>query len=152
MWAAARAAALATALATGPSAALSHAAIVQAAPVQAVAVHATYDTGEPMAEAQITVFAPDNPAEPWLRGIADGEGRFVFVPDPIPGRWAIQARTAGHGAMAYVTLDAEAAEAAPLVVAAIAGGGIDPLQRWVMAAAVIWGFVGTAIYFRRRRG
>lgn len=149
MWRTARALALTAALAA-PTAALPHAATVEAAPAQGIAVTAAYDTGAPMAQAQITVFAPDNPAEPWARGIADDNGRFAFIPDPIPGRWTVQARTAGHGAVAHVVLDDTVVGAAPVAMIVASAGGIDPLQRWIMAAAVVWGFVGTALYFRRR--
>jgi hypothetical protein len=43
--------------------------------------------------------------------------------------------------------DTASGEGLPLSVAAMPG---TALQRGVMAACVIWGFVGTALYFRRR--
>ncbi len=134
-------------LLTGP--AFGHGAFMDVSGVRAVEIHARYDTGAPMADAQVLVYAPDNPAEPWLRAVADSEGRFVFVPDDRPGRWAIQARQAGHGAMNYFTLEDEGG--ASVAVTASASGQIDLLQRTVMIASVVWGCIGTALYFRRRR-
>ncbi len=51
-------------------------------------VRARFDTGEPMAFADVKVFAPDAPNEAWLESTTDPEGRFVFVP-PRPGVWRI---------------------------------------------------------------
>lgn len=142
---------LGAALALAPALAAAHGALVEATPVDAVAVVAVYDTGEPMAGAQIAVFAPDDPMTPWLRGVADDAGGFVFVPGPQAGRWTVQARHAGHGAVAHVlrgvTESGPSAAAMPVAAASRLG---TPVQRGVMAACVIWGLVGTALYFRRR--
>ena len=45
-----------------------------------IEIVASYDSGEPMAGAQVVVYAPDNPSSPWLTGVCDDEGRFSFVP------------------------------------------------------------------------
>lgn len=180
----AAAAAAATASCLLPTLAQAHGALLEQRTVPAIAVRAMYDTGEPMKTAQITVYAPNDPAKPWLTGKADPEGHFRFVPDPaIPGQWTIQAREAGHGALIYVTLGSEqAAPAADATVAAAdttttatANSGASasphapavstasttvrpgtsasahsPLQRWVMVACVVWGFIGTALFFTRK--
>jgi nickel transport protein len=131
-----------------PAAAAAHGALVEYRPAPGVVVQALYDTGQPMAGAQITVFAPDNPARPWLAGTADDQGRFAFVPDPeLPGAWAVQARLAGHGAMAHIDL----APTEPGAEVAVAPGAPGTGQRWIMALAVIWGFIGTALFFARRK-
>ncbi|MFU8794948.1 MAG: carboxypeptidase regulatory-like domain-containing protein [Dethiobacteria bacterium] len=110
-----------------------------------IEVTARYDSGGPMAGAQVAVFAPGSPAEPWLTGVCDSSGRFFFVPDPaIPGLWEVQVRLAGHGGLIRIEL---------------AEGNIEPsrstgfsgLQILIMAAAVIWGFVGTALFYSRKR-
>ena len=132
-------------LLAGPAAA--HGAFVDVASVEAVGIAARYDTGEIMASAQVSVFAPDNPAEPWLTGVTDAQGRFVFMPDDRPGRWAIQVREAGHGAMGYVEVGAS--EADSVILTSSAGSGTSLAQRLLMVACVLWGCVGTALYFRR---
>ena len=72
-----------------------------------VELSAEFDTGEPMAEAQVTIYAPEDPLTPWLTGTADAEGRYVFVIDPeMPGIWDIQCRKAGHGDMVHLQLEA----------------------------------------------
>lgn len=132
-----------------PGTAMSHAAFVQADEVQAVRVEGRYETGEPMAGAQVTVFAPDNAAEPWQQGQTDAAGVFLFVPDDQPGRWAVRLRQAGHGGMAY--LDIAADTTAPLVLTTARAAAPSPVQKTVMAACVVWGCIGTALYFRRTR-
>lgn len=111
----------------------------------AIEIIARYDTGEPMAEAQVAVFAPGTPAEPWLTGLCDQSGRFYFVPDPqMPGLWEVQVRQAGHGGLIRVEVGENGA--GPPVT-----GGFSFAQRILMAAAVVWGLVGTAFFFSRRR-
>ncbi len=130
-------------LAAGPAA--GHGAFVDVTETRAVAIDARYDTDEPMAKAQVTVFAPDDPAKPWRVGQTDTAGRFVFMPDDRAGRWAIQVRQAGHGAMGYVDVGA----AAGMTLTSSATAGLAPMQRLLMVACVAWGCIGTALYFRR---
>lgn len=157
-----------------PALAHAHGALLEQQTVPGIAVRAMYDTGEPMKTAQITIYAPNDPAKPWLTGKADPQGRFRFVPDPaIPGQWTIQAREAGHGALIYVTVGGSdntpatasasaasgaaaahavpAAPAVPIAQSTTSSHAHSPLQRWVMVACVVWGFVGTALFFARKR-
>ena len=110
----------------------------------AVEVLAAYDTGEPMAGGQVAVYAPDDPSTPWLTGVCDEDGRFTFTPDPSrPGTWDVQVRQSGHGDMVHIPIGEGTAMAG--------GTGYTPLQIVLMAACVVWGFVGTALFFSRRR-
>ena len=97
-----------------PTGAQAHGAKLEYTLAPAISVQARYEAGEPMTSAQVTVYAPNDPAKPWLTGKTDKEGRFTFAPDPaIPGEWAIQAREAGHGSMIHAMVgDASAAAAA----------------------------------------
>lgn len=126
----------------------AHGASVDATLVEAVTVQARYDTGAPMAEARVIVFAPDLPERPWLTGQTDAAGRFVFVPEASEGRWAIQVRQAGHGAMAHIAIGENPEGLLP---------DPTPSQTWaqrvLMVACVLWGCIGTALYARgARRG
>ena len=110
----------------------------------AVEVLAAYDTGEPMAGGQVAVYAPDDPSTPWLTGVCDEEGRFTFTPDPAkPGTWDVQVRQAGHGDMVHIPIGED--------VAMSGSTGYTPLQIVLMGACVVWGFVGTALFFSRGR-
>ena len=95
--------------------------------------------------AQVVVFAPDAPSTPWLTGVCDDEGRFTFTPDSEkPGTWDVQVRQAGHGDIVHIPVGGDT----------VVSGGTDDysvLQIVLMAGCVIWGGVGTALYFSRRR-
>jgi nickel transport protein len=136
---------IAALLLAGPAAA--HGAFVDMGTTEAVAIQARYDTGALMAGAQVSVFAPDNPAQPWLTGMTDADGRFVFVPDDRAGQWAVQVRQAGHGAMGYVTVGTDGAA----ITVTASRTGLSWAQRLLMVASVVWGCIGTALYFRRLR-
>lgn len=111
----------------------------------AIEVTARYDSGAPMAEAQVAVFAPGSPAEPWLTGSCDSDGRFFFLPDPeITGLWEVQVRQAGHGGLLRIEVDESG-------IGPVGSTGFTGPQTFIMTAAVIWGLIGTALYFSRRQ-
>ena len=110
-----------------------------------VEVVARYDTGGPMAGAQVVVYAPDDPGTPWLTGTCDDDGRFTFTPDSSKlGTWDVQVRLAGHGGMIHIPVGEG-------TVGTGGTGGYSVAQIVVMAVCVIWGIAGTALYFMRKR-
>lgn len=122
--------------------------------VQAIEIDAKFDTGEPMSEAQVTVYAPDNPSTPWLTATSDKNGKFVFAPDySKPGTWAIQLRKAGHGELINLPIAQDNATvnnlSARISKRQSTSRSFTPLQLILMGAAGIWGFIGTALYFSR---
>jgi nickel transport protein len=128
-----------------PAQALAHGVNIEYSSDVEIVIVAKYDTGTPMAGAQVAVYAPDDPTTPWLTGVCDDEGVFSFTPDTsIPGTWDVQVRLAGHGGIIHIPVGEGAAGSGGL-------GGYSWLQVAIMAACVIWGSVGTALYFRRRR-
>lgn len=133
-------------LAALPASALAHGVDLGFEKREGVEVVATFDAGTPMAGAQVAVFAPGEPAEPVMTGVCDENGRFFFVPDAgKPGIWEVRVRDAGHGGLLRV----EVAEDG--LATASAGAGFSVAQKAAMAAAVSWGFLGTALFFRRKR-
>jgi len=128
-----------------PINAYAHGAKIEYTVNMTIEIVATYDNGEPMAGAQVTVYAPDDPFTPWLTGVCDDEGRFSFIPDTSkPGIWDVQVRQAGHGDIVHIPIGEG-------TVGTGGTGGYTSLQIVLMAACVIWGSVGTALYFSRRR-
>lgn len=138
--------AVAVSLAVLPAPALAHGVDLSFEPRKGVEVVATYEAGTPMAGAQVAVFAPGEPAEPVMTGVCDENGRFFFVPDADkPGIWEVRVRDAGHGGLLRV-------EVAEDGLATSSGGtGLSLAQKAAMAVAVSWGFLGTALFFRRKR-
>jgi len=128
-----------------PVTAYAHGADIEYTVSTEVEIVATYDTGTPMDGGQVTIYAPDDPATPWDdpgTGLCDAEGKYTFTPDPaIPGTWYVQVSKARHGGDFYVNV-AEGSSG---------GGSLSALQIVLMAVCVAWGFVGTALYFKRRR-
>ncbi len=115
-----------------------------------IRVQAQYDTGEPMAEAQVIVYAPEQPAHPWLTATTDHAGVFQFVPDPAQlGTWAVQVRQAGHGAMLNLPVLPTETVSHQITVCT---NHLSRTQQWLMALAVVWGLIGTALFFYRQRG
>ncbi|GAB3689724.1 hypothetical protein GCM10028793_06330 [Nocardiopsis oceani] len=147
----------------------------------AVRIDAHYDTGEPMTDAQVSVYSPEDDSDPWMTGSVDAEGVFLFEPDET-GIWEVEVRQAGHGD----TVRVEVAEDAPPEEVELAepdeqptpesdeqpapepetgpgdsgsgdtasGAGpleASPLQMAVMGALAVWALVMTALYFARRK-
>lgn len=156
----------------------AHGAKLEYQPINGIEVRARYDSGEPMKAAQINIYAPDNPSEPWMTGTTDDEGRFVFTPDPSrPGTWEVMVRQAGHGDILAIPVTGDSAVTGDSQASGEAGDmGADPTaiaaeegnsaQRpaglanrneaptsgvplWVSMAAVVAGFIGTALFFAR---
>lgn len=150
--------------------AIAHGVVMKYQTTEAIVVQSAYDSGEPMANAQVTVYAPKSD-KPWLKGTTDANGRFVFTPDRAkPGSWNVKVRSAGHGntinvIVAKPTLkladdgqpQSEAvasrddSQSEPQLASVSDGAGYTPLQKGVMTAAIIWGCIGTALFFRRRK-
>ncbi len=126
----------------------AHAVVAGFSEVSGIEITAAYDNGQPMSGGQVIVFAPDNPARPWLATTLDEQGRFAFVPDyAVPGNWSVQVRQAGHGAMIHIPVDAAGLETSVAVSPQVFTG----LQLTLMIACVVWGFIGTALFFSRRK-
>ena len=68
----------------------------------------------------------------------------MFTPDSTkPGTWDVQVRQAGHGDMIHIPIGED--------LALTGTTGYTTLQIMLMGASVIWGFVGTALFFSYRR-
>lgn len=127
-----------------PAAAFGHGVEINYQTTKAIEITATYDTGEPVSEGQVIIYAPDNPSAPWATGKCDEKGRFTFAPDPSkPGTWDVQVRKAGHGGMIHIPVGEDE-------VAAGSTGYTTP-QIILMVASVTWGLIGTALFFSRRK-
>lgn len=115
---------------------------------KAVEIDAAFDTGAPMANAQITVYSPDGSTEPWLTGKADREGHFAFtLPPDQTGTWQVKVRQAGHGKILNIPVGTENAA----VEATVSSEPVSPMLRSLLGVVVVGGFVLTAILFSSRK-
>ncbi len=135
----------------GATPAIAHGSSVDFSLRQAVEITATYENGDPMDEAQVSIYAPDDPETPWQTGLTDGEGTFQFAPDQA-GQWDVKVRKAGHGNLVTIPINATTTEASVASVASVASGSspYSPAQKGMMAIAIVWGCVGTALFFTRK--
>jgi nickel transport protein len=143
---------------------LAHGAHIEYQPTESIQIQARYDSGEPMQGAQVMVYSPEDLSEPWTQGTTDDQGSFVFVPDPSqPGNWEVTVRQAGHGDIVAIPIgaaeevadgtesEAQAVEdvAAQPTAGLTSTAQLSPVQQGITIGAVIWGFVGTALFFAR---
>jgi nickel transport protein len=134
--------------------AFSHGTDLKYRNVEAMQIQATYDSGEPMSEANVTVYAPNDPETPWLIGNTDKNGYFLFIPDrSLAGNWDIKVRQSGHGSMTTIPISEIGSEIESVNVSRewSSQGSYSPLQKAVMAVMGIWGFIGTALYFSGKK-
>lgn len=135
-----------------PERAFAHGVNIEYRETSAITIQAKYDDGTPMANAQVVIYAPEDRATPWLKGTTDDAGNFSFVPDANQeniGDWDVKVRQSGHGDITSIPIsDGKLANVSSTPVLS-AGAGYSPSQKIVMAAAVGWGFLGTALFFSR---
>ena len=137
-----------------PKQVLAHGANIEYRQASAITIEAKYDDGTPMANAQVVIYAPSDRATPWLKGTTDESGNFTFVPDTNTenvGDWDIKVRQAGHGDITSIPITENLAENTANTQLSSDGSGYTSTQKVVMAAAGIWGFVGTALFFARSK-
>lgn len=155
---------------------LAHGTKISYKNTEAIVINAVYDTGEPMGKAQISVYAPDNSSQPWLTGTTDDQGRFLFQPDSKKsGNWEVKVRHLGHGGVVRVPITStvqtqeiqntqetqqpqqkttpDPSTPSQVVDVSQKSDNLEytPMQRGLMIASVIWGCVGTALFFSGRK-
>ncbi|MEL6928302.1 MAG: carboxypeptidase regulatory-like domain-containing protein [Cyanobacteria bacterium J06600_6] len=139
---------------SAPARVLAHGANIQYRETSAIAIQAKYDDGTPMANAQVVIYAPSDRATPWLKGETDSQGNFSFIPDSNPrnaGNWDIKVRQSGHGDITSIPINQNKSTNVSQTQIMSADAGYSATQKAVMAAAVGWGFVGTALFFARSK-
>ena len=124
----------------------AHGAYIDTRNTTTVEIQANYDSGDPLAEAQVLIYAPTDAESARFEGVTDLEGKFSFSPDQ-PGSWEVTVREAGHGAVTTIPVS----ETGAVTTSLSANSQLSPLQRAITMGAIVWGFIGTALYFRRTK-
>jgi len=133
-----------------------HGANIQYQRCEGIEITSLYDSGTPMAGARVLIFAPDKPEVAQLEGITDEEGKFRFFLDSSQeGVWSVQTRLAGHGAMAYIPIGNSGengeGKSSVAVPSAKARASLSTTQRLLMVLVILWGCLGTALFFSRKK-
>lgn len=107
----------------------------------AVELEATFDNDQPLANAQVIIYAPDQPNQPWRTTTTDAQGRLSFSPpSDQPGLWQVKVRQAGHGKILNIPINGSDRQTEPVAAN-------NPMVRGLMGGIVMLGFVLTAILF-----
>ncbi len=113
----------------------------------AVVVHALYGGAEPVTDADVSIFSPENPDSPYQTGITDIAGLFAFVPSGA-GQWRVVIDDGfGHRAEQEIAVDWSAAssDAAP-------SGARSTADKAVLGVSIIFGLTGLLLWSQSRRG
>jgi nickel transport protein len=148
---------------------LAHGSIINYQETEAIEIDAKFDNGSPMANAQVVIYSPSNPTQPWLTGMTDDKGKFIFTPDDSQeGDWTVKVRSAGHGSVINIPVKSVSNQEANEVnssspsesqennhIVKSSSSDMTPsptmMQKLMMAATGVWGFVGTALFFSRKK-
>ncbi|MEM9771373.1 MAG: hypothetical protein AAF889_07200 [Cyanobacteria bacterium P01_D01_bin.73] len=117
-------------------------------------VSARYDSNEPMAAAQVSIYSPEQPNKPWVTGQTDAEGYFEFAPNQ-QGAWDIKVRQAGHGALVTMEWPPETQLASKDVIAlggsvSVQNSGSAGLPPWLGLGLGVAVCLGGAWFLMRR--
>lgn len=117
-----------------------------------IEVQARYSSGNPMVNAQVSVYSPTDPTTAWQTGITDAQGLFSFTPGPDqPGLWEVTIRQAGHGSVMSIPIQNLIPAEDPSDPVQHSTSWKAPLEKGVLAASILWGCVGTALFFSRSK-
>lgn len=106
-------------------------------------IYASFDGKVPIADADVLIFSPGS-TTPCGTTSTDMRGFFAFVPD-TSGTWVLQVRDkTGHGMRINLPVDNNH-------IVETVESGITPTAKVVMAVSIIWGAIGTALFFSGRR-
>ncbi len=132
----------------GIDSANAHGAMVNYKITKGIEIQSRYDTGKPLANADVIIYAPNNPNDPWQTGKTDEKGNFMFIPDSeITGYWEVKVRQAGHGGL--VSIPIETSTTTTDIQYQQNSASLNPWQRGLMIGSVIWGCLGTALFFMK---
>ncbi len=138
--------------------AFAHSTKIEYQQTRAIEIEATYHDGTPMKNAQVVIYAPNDPATPWIKGMTDDRGRYIFIPDySQTGNWDVKVRQSGHGGIITIPVAASSNGDSNSEITFDRDRILSPtaeytsMQKLVMAAVGVWGFVGTALFFSKRK-
>ena len=108
-----------------------------------ITIQATFEDDTPMSNSNVLIFAP-GATKSSEKTKSDSSGLFQFTPNK-PGQWIIQVRDkGGHG----MRINLEVTESLQILESQ-KHNNMTYAQKIIMAICVIWGFVGTAFYFKK---
>ena len=126
--------------------AIAHGVKLQTKLRPSVEITALFEDGTPLKQAQVQVYQPSQTDQAALTGKTNDQGQFEFTPDQ-EGSWDVFVRQAGHGSEVSIPISFRAQDG---ILKANTPTGQTLPQRIITIGAVIWGCLGTALYFKGR--
>jgi len=110
-------------------------------------IHAMFEDGTPIKNGKVLIFKPGE-VKPYKKIKTDENGFFNFiVKGKQKGLWIMQILDdTGHGLRINLPIDSNGFLSGSKKIEM----GTSYIQKILMALAIVWGFVGTALYFKRR--
>lgn len=103
-----------------------------------------FHSGVPLGDARVLIFAPGE-TKKYQETRSDRRGIVTFSPDRT-GTWILQVREkSGHGMRINLPV-----KEGMIPEKTENTGSLSSLQKTVMALSIIWGLVGTALFFSRK--
>jgi nickel transport protein len=111
-----------------------------------VTIKASFSGGKPFYPATFDLYSPDDYEEVYLSGETSDKGMFSFKPNK-PGKWVVMLRDkTGHGTRINIDVNKDLS-----INTGESNSSTALYQKIIMAVCVIWGFIGTALFFIRRK-
>lgn len=112
----------------------------------AVLLYAVYGGSEPVTDAAVSIFSPQNPDSPYQTGVTDLAGVFAFAPAGA-GQWRVVVDDGyGHRAEQSVPVDWAATASA-----GAASGARSTADKAILGVSIIFGLTGALLWFQSRR-
>lgn len=140
---------------------LAHGSTINYQAKESIEIEAKFDNGTPMKNAQVVIYSPNNPTKAWLTSTTDENGKLIFTPDVSQqGNWSVKVRSAGHGSVINIPIKSASTKTDDIDTQEIVTSRSTPspvnaslttAQKLIMATTGVWGFVGTALFFSRKK-
>ncbi len=109
-----------------------------------IGVKFSYDGVSPMKNAVVKIFSPDNYDAPAISTQSNEQGVVYFLPNK-KGEWIMMAKDdGGHTTRVNIPVTEN-------MIAKSTGNSLSYLQKIIIAVCVIWGFIGTALFFKSKK-
>ena len=110
-----------------------------------VGIRFAYEGGNAFSNVKVKIYSPDDASKPFIVTSTDTAGYVYFAPTK-KGEWIVVAKDeGGHAKRVNLNIDDS------FSVQSKSAGEMTPLQKLIMGLAVVWGFIGTALFFKGRK-
>ena len=111
---------------------------------KSLGIQVYFDSGSLVTEAEVKIYAPGNRKTPFLKCKTNLRGEAFFTPNKV-GLWIIVVKdSSGHGLRKDIEVNSN-------MITSSKNSSLDWTRKIIMAICVVWGFIGTALFFVARK-